>query len=141
MFAQPELDKIAAGLIPSLPGEAALYIAISIIGATVMPHNLYLHSSLVQTRKFDRTKEGVKSANYFGSLTQSSTVKVGHDTHTGQSVYLPFNSIVPLVHPNDLVLGGWDISKMNLADAMQRAEVWKLLIYIQYVHIYHHAVL
>ncbi|NUY80232.1 Nramp family divalent metal transporter [Flavobacterium sp. MAH-1] len=62
IFAQPELPKIAAGLIPSLPGEAALYIAIGIIGATVMPHNLYLHSSLVQTRKFDRTKEGVKQA-------------------------------------------------------------------------------
>ncbi|WP_408610249.1 Nramp family divalent metal transporter [Flavobacterium selenitireducens] len=62
IFAQPELDKIVAGLVPSLPGEAALYIAIGIIGATVMPHNLYLHSSLVQTRKFDRTKEGVKQA-------------------------------------------------------------------------------
>jgi manganese transport protein len=62
IFAQPEMGKIAAGLIPSLPGEAALYIAIGIIGATVMPHNLYLHSSLVQTRKFDRTKTGVKQA-------------------------------------------------------------------------------
>lgn len=62
IFAQPELDKVIAGLVPSLPGEAALYIAIGIIGATVMPHNLYLHSSLVQTRKFDRTKSGVKQA-------------------------------------------------------------------------------
>jgi manganese transport protein len=62
IFAQPELDKVVTGLIPSLPGEAALYIAIGIIGATVMPHNLYLHSSLVQTRKFDRTKTGVKQA-------------------------------------------------------------------------------
>lgn len=62
IFAQPEVDKVFAGLIPSLPGEAALYIAIGIIGATVMPHNLYLHSSLVQTRKFDRTKSGVKQA-------------------------------------------------------------------------------
>lgn len=61
-FAQPELDKVVAGLVPSLPGEAALYIAIGIIGATVMPHNLYLHSSLVQTRKFDRTKSGVQQA-------------------------------------------------------------------------------
>jgi manganese transport protein len=62
IFAEPELGKIAAGIIPSLPGDAALYIAIGIIGATVMPHNLYLHSSLVQTRKFDRTKAGVKQA-------------------------------------------------------------------------------
>ena len=61
-FAQPELDKVLYGLIPSMPNEAALYIAIGIIGATVMPHNLYLHSSLVQTRKFERTTKGIKQA-------------------------------------------------------------------------------
>ncbi|MBC5837487.1 Nramp family divalent metal transporter [Flavobacterium muglaense] len=61
-FAQPELDKVMLGLIPTMPNETALYIAIGIIGATVMPHNLYLHSSLVQTRKFDRTTAGIKQA-------------------------------------------------------------------------------
>jgi manganese transport protein len=62
IFAEPELDKVLYGLIPSMPNSAALYIAIGIIGATVMPHNLYLHSSLVQTRKFDRTPAGIKQA-------------------------------------------------------------------------------
>ncbi len=62
IFAQPEIPKVIAGLVPSLPNDAALYIAIGIIGATVMPHNLYLHSSLVQTRKFDRSKTGIKQA-------------------------------------------------------------------------------
>ncbi|WP_269226934.1 Nramp family divalent metal transporter [Flavobacterium eburneipallidum] len=62
IFAEPELDKVIYGLIPSIPTEAALYIAIGIIGATVMPHNLYLHSSLVQTRKFDRSGAGIKQA-------------------------------------------------------------------------------
>ncbi|MEZ7499250.1 Nramp family divalent metal transporter [Flavobacterium sp. Arc3] len=62
IFAQPEMDKVLLGLIPTMPNETALYIAIGIIGATVMPHNLYLHSSLVQTRKFDRSKEGIKQA-------------------------------------------------------------------------------
>ncbi|RXM45270.1 Nramp family divalent metal transporter [Flavobacterium sp. YO64] len=62
IFAQPEVPKILAGLIPSIPNSAALYIAIGIIGATVMPHNLYLHSSLVQTRKFDRSPAGIKQA-------------------------------------------------------------------------------
>src|SRR6476620_3029478 len=47
IFAQPEIGKVLTGLVPSMPSEAALYIAIGIIGATVMPHNLYLHSSLV----------------------------------------------------------------------------------------------
>jgi manganese transport protein len=62
IFAEPEMGKVVAGLIPSMPNSAALYIAIGIIGATVMPHNLYLHSSLVQTRKFDRSKAGIKQA-------------------------------------------------------------------------------
>lgn len=62
IFAQPELPKVLAGLIPSIPSQEALYIAIGIIGATVMPHNLYLHSSLVQTRKFDRSNTGIRQA-------------------------------------------------------------------------------
>ena len=62
IFAQPEVGSILKGLIPTLPNETALYIAIGIIGATVMPHNLYLHSSLVQTRKFDRSVAGIKQA-------------------------------------------------------------------------------
>jgi manganese transport protein len=62
IFAQPEMGSVLKGLIPTMPNDAALYIAIGIIGATVMPHNLYLHSSLVQTRKFDRTAKGIKQA-------------------------------------------------------------------------------
>ncbi|HEX4374822.1 MAG TPA: Nramp family divalent metal transporter, partial [Puia sp.] len=51
ILAKPNIAEVASGLIPSLPNSHALYIAISIIGATIMPHNLYLHSALVQTRK------------------------------------------------------------------------------------------
>jgi manganese transport protein len=51
ILAKPSLGAVATGLIPVLEGKEALYIAIGIIGATVMPHNLYLHSALVQTRK------------------------------------------------------------------------------------------
>ncbi|PDS27042.1 Nramp family divalent metal transporter [Flavobacterium branchiophilum] len=70
-FAQPETAALLKGFIPSIPNNDALYIAIGIIGATVMPHNLYLHSSLVQTRKFNQTNEGIKQAikyNFFDSL-------------------------------------------------------------------------
>ena len=56
----PRFGDIARGLIPTIPGKAALYIAIGIIGATVMPHNLYLHSALVQTRKIKRSNGGIK---------------------------------------------------------------------------------
>jgi manganese transport protein len=67
-FAQPELADVAKGLIPSIPSDTALYIAIGIIGATVMPHNLYLHSSLVQTRRFDRTDKEIRKAIKFNII-------------------------------------------------------------------------
>ncbi len=62
IWAKPDMGELAKGFIPSLPSDAALYIAIGIIGATVMPHNLYLHSSLVQTRRIDSSEKGVWSA-------------------------------------------------------------------------------
>lgn len=64
----PVYTDVLKGFVPSkLEGES-LYIAIAIIGATVMPHNLYLHSSLVQTRKFDKTSAGMKKAIKFNFL-------------------------------------------------------------------------
>jgi manganese transport protein len=62
ILAKPDLSEVVTGFIPHIPNDTALYIAIGIIGATVMPHNLYLHSALVQTRKIKRTKEGIKRA-------------------------------------------------------------------------------
>ena len=61
-LAKPALAEVATGFIPSIPNTEALFIAIGIIGATVMPHNLYLHSALVQTRKINRNREGLKRA-------------------------------------------------------------------------------
>ncbi|SMD17481.1 Nramp family divalent metal transporter [Pedobacter nyackensis] len=65
---EPSLSEIAKGFEPSMLSGDALYIAIGIIGATVMPHNLYLHSSLVQTRKFNRDNEGIKEAIKFNFI-------------------------------------------------------------------------
>jgi manganese transport protein len=62
IMADPPMGEVVKGFVPSLPNETALYIAIGIIGATVMPHNLYLHSALVQTRKIKRDHEGIKRA-------------------------------------------------------------------------------
>lgn len=62
LLAKPDLPEVAKGFIPSLPDDTALYIAIGIIGATVMPHNLYLHSALVQTRKIQKTDAGIRQA-------------------------------------------------------------------------------
>ena len=65
MIAKPAMRDIASGLQPFIENDDALYIAIGIIGATVMPHNLYLHSSLVQTRHFNRTPTDIKKALRF----------------------------------------------------------------------------
>jgi len=68
-----------------------------------------------------RTKDGEQKPNYWGSLTQSATCRVG--SYNGEEVYVPFKSLMPMANPNDVVIDGWDISDMNLADAMARAKV------------------
>lgn len=68
IFAKPDGVELLKGFIPSMPNNTALYIAIGIIGATVMPHNLYLHSSLVQTRKIDRSLKGIREAIKFNFI-------------------------------------------------------------------------
>ena len=67
------------------------------------------------------TKEGLKKPNYYGSITQASTCRVGN--YRGEEMYVPMSSLLPMVDPNELVIGGWDISSANLAEAMQRAQV------------------
>lgn len=67
-----------------------------------------------------RTKEGDRAPNYFGSLTQATTVRIGSNDD-GKEVHIPFYNVLPMVNPNDLVIGGWDINSANLSDAMERA--------------------
>ncbi|KAK9421441.1 putative inositol-3-phosphate synthase [Seiridium unicorne] len=69
------------------------------------------------------TREGPRAANYYGSVIMGSTMKLGTDAESMKDVNIPFNDVLPMVHPNDLVIGGWDISSMNLADSMDRAAV------------------
>ncbi len=69
-----------------------------------------------------RTQRGVQTPNYWGSLTQSSTLRLGTNSN-GDDVVIPFKKILPMIEPNDLIFSGWDLSKANLAEAMERAEV------------------
>lgn len=69
------------------------------------------------------TREGKREANYYGSVIMGSTIKLGTDSKSGEEINIPFHDMLPMVHPNDLVVGGWDISSLNLADAMDRAKV------------------
>jgi manganese transport protein len=77
-LSQPAIADIARGFIPRaevVTNPAMLYIAIGIIGATVMPHNLYLHSSIVQTRRYERDDRGKREAIKFATL--DSTIALG----------------------------------------------------------------
>lgn len=74
-----------------------------------------------------KTKEGIQVPDYLGSLTQATTIRIGEDEN-GEEIFVPFSGLVPMVHPNDIVFTGWDISGLNLAEAMSRAKVldWDL---------------
>jgi len=75
-FAGPNIGDIALGFIPGIKDSGALYIAIGIIGATVMPHNLYLHSSLVQTRRSKRDNEGIATAIKYNIIDSSVALNI-----------------------------------------------------------------
>lgn len=77
VISKPAINELLGGLVPKaeiIQNPAMLYIAIGILGATVMPHNLYLHSSIVQTRDYTRDREGKKEAIKFATL--DSTVSL-----------------------------------------------------------------
>ena len=62
ILAKPNLHEVVQGFVPSSLNDGALYIAVGMIGATVMPHNLYLHSALVQTRKIGTDAKSIGKA-------------------------------------------------------------------------------
>jgi manganese transport protein len=68
LIAKPNYVQVAQGFVPSSLNSAALYIAVGIVGATVMPHNLYLHSALVQTRKIHNNSVDIKRALKFNVI-------------------------------------------------------------------------
>jgi len=79
IVSKPEVAAMLNGIIPSaqiVTNPAMLYIAIGILGATVMPHNLYLHSSIVQTRAYERTEEGKKSAIKFATIDSTAALLI-----------------------------------------------------------------
>ncbi|MBE2217723.1 MAG: Nramp family divalent metal transporter [Ignavibacteria bacterium] len=79
IVSKPEVAAMLNGIIPSaqiVTNPAMLYLAIGILGATVMPHNLYLHSSIVQTRAYERTEEGKKSAIKFATIDSTAALLI-----------------------------------------------------------------
>lgn len=76
IIAKPVISEVVKGFMPGQLNPEALLIAIGIIGATVMPHNLYLHSALVQTRKINKTKEGIKQALRFNFIDSTIALNI-----------------------------------------------------------------
>jgi manganese transport protein len=77
LWSKPSFVGIALGFVPGphiVTNQQMLYVSIGIIGATVMPHNLYLHSSIVQTRRFDQTTEGRREAIKFATIDSTAAL-------------------------------------------------------------------
>ncbi len=77
IFSRPSFAGMLLGFLPAphiVTNPAMLYVSIGIIGATVMPHNLYLHSSIVQTRRFEQTPEGKREAIKFATIDSSGAL-------------------------------------------------------------------
>ena len=77
IFSRPSLVGVMLGFVPGprvLTNQDMLYVSIGILGATVMPHNLYLHSSIVQTRKFEQTPAGKREAIKFATIDSSGAL-------------------------------------------------------------------
>src|ERR1700745_3770124 len=77
IFSKPNLVSVILGFVPGphiVTNQEMLYVSIGIIGATVMPHNLYLHSSIVQTRKFEQTPQGKREAIKYASIDSTGAL-------------------------------------------------------------------
>lgn len=75
-LAKPDWGGIISGFAPSLPDKNALYIAMGILGATVMPHNIYLHSSLVQTRRIGYDRDKIKQAIRWNTIDSALALNI-----------------------------------------------------------------
>jgi len=113
LFAQPLWASAAKGLIPSiaiLRNPEMLYIAIGILGATVMPHNLYLHSSIVQTRAFDKEQESKREAIKFAVI--DSTIAL---------------ALAFFINASILVLGAAAFHHAGMTEVADIAQAYELL--------------
>ena len=108
LIAKPDVIEISKGLIPGFTNENALYIAIGIIGATVMPHNLYLHSSLVQTRQFERTPLEIKKAIRFNII----------DSAVALNLALFVNAAILIIAASTFFNTGIEVSEIQDAHKM-----------------------
>jgi manganese transport protein len=113
VWLQPQLAAVLTGFVPQsriVTDPAMLYLAVGIVGATVMPHNLYLHSSLVQTRRHDRSHAGKSEAIRFASI--DSTLALG---------------LALLINAAIMVLAGGAFHRPDAVPVTELGEAYRLL--------------
>ena len=104
ILAAPDWSAVAGGLVPRLNG-ASLYVAIGILGATVMPHNLYLHSSLVQTRRIER-----------GVVAQREAIRYNFfDTALALNIAFLINAAILIVSAATFFTRGIEVTELRQA--------------------------
>ena len=113
VWLQPELAAVVAGFMPRpriVTDPAMLYLAVGLVGATVMPHNLYLHSALVQTRRHERSEAGKREAIRFATI--DSTVALG---------------LALLINAAIMVLAAGAFHREGMAPVAELSEAYRLL--------------
>jgi len=115
---QPTIEEYQFKTLRKVPKTGMAIIGLGGNNGTTVTGTILANKHKISWQKKSKTIE----SNYFGSLTQASTIRIG--TTPNGDVYIPFNRIVPMVEPNDLVIGGWDINSANLAFGMRRADVF-----------------
>jgi len=116
---EPTIQEYHFRTIKKVPRTGMAVVGIGGNNGTTVTGSIIANTLKLTWQKKSKTLE----ANYYGSLTQASTIRVG--TTDSGDVYVPFNKIVPMVAPNDLVIGGWDINSANLGVGMKRADVFE----------------
>lgn len=104
---QPAWGDVASGLVPRID-DKSLYIAIGILGATVMPHNLYLHSSLVQTRRIDSSRAGIREALRFNRI----------DTVVALNIALFINAAILILSAGTFHSQGLEVTELRQANEL-----------------------
>ncbi|MFD1954386.1 Nramp family divalent metal transporter [Paenibacillus thailandensis] len=113
IWSNPEIGAVLSGFVPraeTVTDSASLYIAIGILGATVMPHNLYLHSSIVQTRQYEQTPAGKRQAIRYATL--DSTIAL-------------FFAL--LINASILIIAAATFHKAGLTDVAEIGDAYHLL--------------
>ena len=115
--ASPSSTTLEFTTLASVPRTGVLVVGLGGNNGTTLAASLIAHRDRITWA----TKKGRQAPTWYGSLTQCATVRLG--SCGGRDVHAPLSSLLPMLAPGDIVLGGWDISALPMDAAMARAQV------------------